>query len=194
MKEKILILVAFIGIPVVLLVSSRHDPIDSVVLVYNDGGHGSGVIVAPNAVLTAKHVAVHDNLTVRANDGTEYAVTEVVLDTNSDAALLLIDGTFSEPALEVSCLIPSVGASIMCIGTPYEVILQNCVLHGRIVKTGVDAEDGENDLLILDAHIGPGCSGGPVVYRGKVVGIVTISIGQLGGAVPCIEFAGSLGL
>jgi S1-C subfamily serine protease len=165
--------------------------------VYSAGGHGSGVVVGSNLVLTAKHVADHQNdpcgLTIKTHDGTEYKVNGVINDPNSDAALLTIDGEFSVPALLVSCDIPRVGEDITVIGTPYDVRLQNCLLIGRVVKSGVELDD-EKNIIMIDAHSGPGCSGGPMLYKGKVIGIVVIGWGSLGGALSAVEFKVDLGL
>jgi S1-C subfamily serine protease len=163
------------------------DPVDSTVLVYNAEGHGSGVIVGPDVVLTAKHVSVEPNLHVTTADGQDYEVVAKAEDPDSDAALLYVDRPFDEPALRVSVQRLAVGTEITVIGTPFDLENFNCVVVGRIVKVRDDAD-------LLDAHCGPGFSGGPVLYRGRVIGILVAQQGVLFYDLPAERFVEDLGL
>jgi S1-C subfamily serine protease len=160
---------------------------NSVVLVYNESGHGSGAIVGQNEVLTAKHVALQGNLRVQTADGNDYAVVGMRLDPDSDLAILEIDGVFDEAPFVIDKTPLKVGEEVAIIGTPYDRALLNCVLHGRIVKVKVEVPT--NDIVDMsDAHAGGGCSGGPMVdTKGKLRGVCVLSVGLLNGSVPVGE-------
>lgn len=169
--------------------------VDSCVLVYNDQGHGSGVIIGKNIVLTAGHVGRQPYLSVETNDGDIHIVIRTVIDPKADIALLFIEDMFDEPILSLSTKELKTGDEILEIGTPFDMTNFNCVLPGHVVK--IDAKIDYNYLIpgtnmdIMDAHSGPGISGGPVILDGKVVGIVVASSGLLNASIPigdCIDF------
>lgn len=171
------------------------DPVDSCVLVYSADGHGSGVIVGINCVLTARHVADNPGLTIRTNAGDEHPVVFVVVDEDSDMALLYIEGRFSESItpLLIDRTPLRVGDEVTLIGAPFDRMLQNCVLRGRVVKIDLVVDNygyeiGAENIDVLDCHGGPGCSGGPVLDSlGRVRGVLILGIGPLCGAVPVGE-------
>src|SRR5574343_133626 len=173
------------------ILSVNWHPEDSVVLVFNDDGHGSGAIIGPDTVLTAKHVALEPGLRVQTADGMIYEVRDVEFDLDDDLAVLYIRGEFTQKPLEL-CATPFKQRELICaIGTPYEHDLMNCVFSGRVVKTDystmVDMQWYEN-LDVIDAHIGRGCSGGPVLdMRGRVRGVIVTMYGSIVGVVPVEE-------
>jgi serine protease Do len=191
MKVWLLAVICGLALGLAAIFDCPADPVDSCVLVYNEGGHGSGSIVDVNCVLTARHVADHNDLTIRTNDGDEYLVVLVVKDPDSDLALLYIDGQFGaeHPFLLFDRTPLHVGDEITVVGTPYEQQLQNCVLTGRVVKVDTDVPEMDSvNVDILDVHAGPGCSGGPVLDRcGRVRSVLTLEIGKLAGAIPVAE-------
>jgi S1-C subfamily serine protease len=160
------------------------------VLVFNENGHGSGFIVDANSIITARHVADQNSLTVRTNDGQEYRVTRTVK-ASVDAARLYVDRQFAMPPVRTGTAVLRVGDRVVVIGTPECEEATNCVLPGHVVKINLDLDrDGihAKNLDIIDAHSSKGCSGGPVLYRGKVVGIVVVGSGGLSGALPIGDF------
>jgi hypothetical protein len=160
------------------------------VLVFNEDGHGSGFIVDANSIITARHVAVQNNLTVKTNDGQEYRVTRTVK-ASVDAARLYVDRPFEMPPARLGAAVLRVRDRVTVIGTPECEEVTNCVLPGQVVKINLDLDrDGirAKNLDIIDAHSAKGCSGGPVLYRGKVVGIVVVGSGGLSGALPIGDF------
>jgi len=161
----------------------------SCVLVYNESGHGSGAMVDVNCVLTAKHVADHMPLKIKTLDGTEYDVTSVKLDPDSDLAMLFIDGKFVATPLLLDPAPLHVGDYITLIGSPDDVIFIDCILPGHVVKTGVDITDmNEFNLVIYDAHADPGTSGGPVLdNKGHIRAVEVIGAGSIAGGVPVSE-------
>lgn len=172
-----------------------YDPVDmnkvaqSVVILTDGQGHGSGVIVGPNCVLTAKHVAAYMPLVIKTLDGETFAVVKVVEDPDSDLAIVYIDGVFDEQPLLLDPTPLRVGESVTLIGTPMDLVLIDCILSGTVVKIDVDVvEMSQLNIDVFDAHGGPGTSGGPVVdSKGHIRGIQVIGIGMLSGAVPIGE-------
>jgi len=170
-----------------LVVQPQMSSIHSAVLVYNDSGHGSGVVIGANKVLTAAHVAEHNDLRVRCDDGSEYKVISVVFDPNSDAALLTLDSEVSVPIVLVASQDASIGAEIQCVGTPEDPNYLNALFYGRVVKAGVAVGHWPVASLV-DTHCYSGCSGGPVFCGGRLVGIHVGSNGCVGCILPLSEF------
>ena len=166
-------------------------PADSVVMIYDKLGHGSGVIVDVNCVLTAAHVADHNDVVIQTADGDVYGVDHVVSDPDSDLALLYIDGEFDETPLLFDPTPLEVGDEITLIGTPWDRELMNCVLPGFVVKVDLDTELEDSlyvDLDVIDCAGAPGCSGGPLVDKyGHIRGIVIGGYPQLPLAIPVSE-------
>lgn len=166
--------------------------VDSVVLVYNDYGHGSGAVVDVNCVLTAAHVADNNDLTIRTNDGDEHKVVKVVMDPDSDMALLYIEGQFDDERPLLFDPTPlEVGDRVILLGSPYDTLLQSCVLPGYVVKVDyvTECEGSEYvNLDVLDCHGAPGCSGGPVVDQyGRIRAVLVLGWPPLVMAIPVSE-------
>lgn len=141
-------------------------------------GLGSGVIIdASGLIMTNNHVvrgAEHSQITVRLQDGREFAASSVSTDPKTDIAIVKIDGA--------SDLVPaklgdsdqiSVGDWVLALGQPFG--FESTVTAGIISAThrGVGINEREN-FLQTDAAINPGNSGGPLVnLDGQVVGINT---------------------
>lgn len=180
--------------PVMVYVSpDMSDPIDSVVMIYNDYGHGSGAIIGPSEVLTAGHVADDVDLVVRTFDGDEHKVVRIQKDPDSDLARLYIEGEFDEPPLTFDRTPLRVGDEITAIGTPRGPLWMNCVLTGRVVKVDVNDLDygysviGKN-MDVLDCHAAPGCSGAPVLdAQGRVRAVLVGGCEPLCWVVPVEE-------
>lgn len=166
-------------------------PEDSVVLIFSDDGHGSGAIIGPDTVLTAKHVASGPGLSVQTADGTIYEVRDIDFDADDDLAVLYIRGEFTQRPLKM-CRTPfKRGELVRAAGTPYERGLMNCVFMGHVVKTDYSTLVGVRwyeNLDVTDAHVGRGCSGGPVLdLRGRIRSVAVIVQGSLAGALPVEE-------
>jgi S1-C subfamily serine protease len=139
---------------------------NSVVKLTDGYGHGSGVIIDVNCVVTAAHVAEHSDLVVQTLDGDEHKVLEIIMDQDDDLAYVIIDGEFDEPPLKLDAKALSIGDRVVGLGYPPDAPM--CVLPGVIV--GVDASIMHHGVLVItDAHTTPGCSGGPLLdSRGRV--------------------------
>jgi S1-C subfamily serine protease len=161
-------------------------PFDSCVLVTNaNGGHGSGVVVGPYAILTAKHVSVCQGLSIRTESGQVHDVVYVIPG-EGDAALLIVDANLPPPL--VLSTTPMVrGDDVIAIGAPFNRSMQNSVLFGHVVNVDqeIDYSLGlTKNLDIVDVHGGPGCSGGAVIHDGRVVGIMVGGYDGLGIVIP----------
>lgn len=167
------------------------DVTKSCVVLFNDYGHGSGAIIGPNEVLTAKHVAKIPGIRVRTADGDEHAIAKIVFDPNSDLARVYIEDKFDERPLVLDRTPLRVGDKIAIVGTPYVLDLMNCVAPGRVVKVNYETEVmGEEyvNMDVHDCHTAGGCSGGPVVDRkGRIRGIQVLIWSPYGSAVPVEE-------
>ncbi len=143
---------------------------------------GSGVAVAPNIILTAKHVGVlASNWVVEDSRGNRFEVIQIVLHRTEDAALMILaESVFSPMELGTrdGCY---VGQLVYIVGCPYNKRLINSVSVGAISALsreygGLDpsGENSWDDVLQIDCFVYPGNSGGPVsTVDGVVRGIVS---------------------
>ncbi len=164
-------------------------------------GYGSGVVVAPNKIVTNAHVVepaqFDESVTfiVIPSEGTKgYAATLTASLPNKDLALLqLADGDRLIPASFFSGPVGD-GADVFAIGYPanVDVALERSdddILRPQVpVKTRGSVSSGRSsksvDSLLHTAPIAPGSSGGPLVDAcGRVVGINSFgSVADGGGA------------
>lgn len=163
-------------------------------------GHGSGVIVGPNRVLTAYHVVSDVSPTIVFADGTKREANPNVVWAKEklDLALIEVDTTGFAPA-PIDCRPQSQGTQVVVYGNPLK--LPNIATWGHIASRspwpGEDARDHPTD--ILDVGILPGNSGGGVFLPdGKLVGIIQMvavfrgSATGLGMAIPSSAFCSLL--
>ena len=157
--------------------STKDVPDESVFIIQTqDGrGNGSGVLIAPNTILTARHVAEvaqYVPLYVRV-EGKLYPARIHKLDHTSDLATMFVDGLFGKYAT-ISRDVPEAGADVVASGFPMnwniKALLQT---KGEVLAT-VD------DRLMTSATIMPGNSGGGLFQlkwygRYELVGI-TVSV------------------
>lgn len=180
--------------------TAEYDALLPSVAIVEDGGHGSGVFVAPGVVLTAAHVAGMLNAAtadVRLADGRKgYAHVLAAFDA-LDAALISTDAPGAVAPLDCAPL--RAGQPVTIIGSPLK--MEFVVSHGWIATTfpltGDPARDKQMRIYVVaDATISYGNSGGPVFNAaGAVVGFVdamppqpvNTSVGPIG--VPVNGFA-----
>ena len=151
-----------------------QDMVDATVLVAHGTGWGSGVIIGPNEILTARHV-VDDGETYTIFHGPDaYAVIGTYLDPDSDLALLHVAGLdFEEPAslLQRELVL---GEPVWLTGTPADTEgLRDHLATGivsRVHSTAVRHPEWKV-LVNLDVHFGRGGSGGPVWVGGRVAAV-----------------------
>ncbi len=154
---------------------------------------GSGVIVdgARGLVLTNAHViAGGDDVTIRLQDGREFAAEVKGADPDFDIAVLALRGARNLPAVAMadsSDIMP--GETAIAIGNPFG--YNHTVTVGVISASGrtIHSKEGVlTDLIQTDAAINPGNSGGPLLnLEGRLIGINTAVSAQgegIGFAIP----------
>lgn len=138
----------------------------STVLIEHNKGHGSGIIVGPNRVLTALHVVQGDGLDVRFFNGHTYDGSVVWSDTDRDLAVVEVAVPEGHPSAKLSCDQPQPGQHVISVGHPIQ--SQWVMVGGYLPNSGLVA----GRYMSLGFPVGLGTSGGPVFdEHGDVVGI-----------------------
>lgn len=148
-------------------------------------GFGSGVIISKDGyIITNNHVVERaTEVSVTLNDNREFVAKVVGTDTQSDIALLKIEGeafpylTFgNSDALEV-------GEWVLAVGNPFNLTstvtagIVSAKNRGNVMGGGL----GIQSFIQIDAAVNPGNSGGALVNtRGELVGINTAIYSQTG--------------
>ncbi len=136
---------------------------------------GSGVIVGPHIVLTARHIVRDANKLEIKTANKTYKAIHWVIDRDNDCALIFFDPRweFKNIAEFADSDKLRVGESVFAIGSPFGRQLFNTVTSG--IVSGIDRTIlffGCNGLVTSDTAINPGNSGGPVFnMQGKIIGI-----------------------
>jgi len=144
---------------------------------------GTAVFVSDNILLTAKH-NVEDRINdasviLTGHNGMPYIIVEILEDKDDDLAMIIIQGRYG-PWLSLGSK-PRLGDDVICIGTPLNHDPQLIITWGR-----VSSEKYQN-TFIYDGFCWGGCSGGPVIIDGKLVGITEARLSKtasIGFAVP----------
>ena len=163
-------------------------------------GHGSGVVVAPDKIMTNAHVvdpAQYDEsvrfIVVPSEGSRSYEATVIASSPGKDLALLQVSGARLTPATLYAGVVGD-GSDVFAIGYPANVDIaleqneEDTLRPQMPVKTRGNISSGRSsknvDSLLHTAPIAPGSSGGPLVDScGRVVGINSFgSISDGGGA------------
>lgn len=136
--------------------------LSSTVKIEDDSGLGSGVIINPHCVLTAKHVATKDRQqTIQTQDGKVYYVVAYFLSEYSDVAVVCVAETFTAEPVHIRTNMPPQYAAVFVLGNPLGI--DNVLTTGHYQGT-----DG------FTAPIAWGNSGGGVFDEaGSLIGIVS---------------------
>lgn len=143
---------------------------NSVVVITNSNGMGSGFFVTPQHIITNAHV-VGDNqvITIRNRKGVSGSGLVIAKDDNTDLAII-VSGIQGMPA-ELSTEVIQQGEDVYALGHP--VGLEFSLSKG--VVSAIRNEEhilGSFQVIQTDAAISPGNSGGPLGLKtGGVVGI-----------------------
>ena len=139
---------------------------------------GSGFCVAPGYVLTNRHVVVpgggelaepagarggarrYDLLEVAADDGLPLIARLVALSPDRDLALLYSPG-LDVPVVPLADAPPRLADDLLALGYPRPGVLGGGLKTTRGVVTGLPAGQADG-MLLFDAAVNPGNSGGPV--------------------------------
>ncbi|MCZ6843255.1 MAG: trypsin-like peptidase domain-containing protein [SAR324 cluster bacterium] len=141
-------------------------------------GMGSGFIVGAKGLIVTNHhvVAGSGEIVVVLSSGRRYEAQVVGVDSQTDLALLKIDGT-QLPVIEFGdSSILEVGDWVLAIGNPLG--LDYSVTAGIVSAKGRNIFDLDNlaygEFIQTDAAINPGNSGGPLFnLKGQVIGVNT---------------------
>lgn len=149
------------------------------------GGYtGSGVIIGPNMITTARHVAQNGDLIITDKYGIIYESVSVKLHPDSDCAIVEVDGDFNSYAILAGNCSVEVTDEILAIGSPYGFNYFNTVKFGKI--TGLDriiSTFGDLPVNTCDAHGDPGMSGcGIFNMDGEVIGVLVGTYSYFGNA------------
>lgn len=149
-------------------------------------GQGSGVVVAPDRILTNHHVIDGaEQIRVVLHDGRRFDAELVGSDSRSDVAVLRL----VEPPDDLAVLpwgdskALRLGETVLAVGNPFG--MGHSVSRGIVSAKGrgsVGIVDYE-DFIQTDAAINPGNSGGALVnLQGELVGINTAIMSRSGGS------------
>ncbi|HJZ49030.1 MAG TPA: trypsin-like peptidase domain-containing protein, partial [Roseiflexaceae bacterium] len=139
----------------------------------------SGIVFAPEHVLTADHVIEReDDLTIETDDGRSLPAQLAGRDPVSDLALLKVAGLAIEPAAPTNAQ-ARVGQIVLAVGRPSN--------NGPMASLGIVSAVGGplrtargtllDQFIQIDATPYPGFSGGPLIDpTGAVIGILTTGL------------------
>jgi len=139
---------------------------------------GSGVVVAPNTVVTNAHVVAGEKATeVIRPDGRRVKATVTVFDSDRDLAVLRADGLGLNPLVIVAKTAGEgdQGAVLGHPGGQDPIAVAPSKINRRVQAAGRDLYDRRSttrDVFILAARLAPGYSGGPLVStEGQIAGV-----------------------
>jgi serine protease Do len=145
---------------------------------------GTGMFLTSNGyIITNSHVIGNtktSKLTITTSDGTDHEAIAVGYDTETDIALLKIDGEGYTPIEIGDSTELSIGESVIVIGSSggsaYEGSLTKGVISGLNRQVGYYSNNGMT-YIQTDAAINPGNSGGPLLNMyGQVIGMSSSKI------------------
>jgi S1-C subfamily serine protease len=139
---------------------------------------GSGCIISGNRVLTNAHV-VSDHTFIRvrrAGQADKFVASVEAISHELDLAILSVkDKAFFEGARAIQIgELPRVGNNVFAYGFPKggtRITITEGIVS-RIERKIYSHSRFENLVCQIDAAINPGSSGGPVISKGKIVGVI----------------------
>jgi S1-C subfamily serine protease len=147
----------------------------SVVRIEAGRGMGTGVIVAPDLVITAEHVVeTVQSVRLALADGRTTSATVLARRPQQDLALLRAATTGLTPAAWGDDRALRPGQPLLALGFALDIPGEPSLTGGRF--SAHRTEKGV-DLIQTDAPLNPGNSGGPIFTQcGEVVGIVSFGL------------------
>jgi len=141
---------------------------------------GSGVIVAPNRVLTNAHNIFGEEITVTFPDGRTAAAKALGVDADGDVAVLEV-ATNGSASVEWASDAPGIGTPVFAVANPGGRGLR--VTFGLVSGTERSFRGPRGrkigESIEHTAPLLPGSSGGPIVDEsGKLLGINTLRLGE----------------
>ncbi len=146
---------------------------------------GSGILINKDGwVATNAHVIQNTaNIIVKMADNKLVEVNRVLIDPESDIAVLKTD-LISSMAPPIAPIVnEQVGDIVFSIGNPFGIgqsVSMGIISAQRRIQPGLKAL---NDFIQTDAAINPGNSGGPLVnFKGQIIGMNTAIYSSSGGS------------
>ncbi len=146
----------------------------------------SGIVVAPDVVLTANHVIERDTVTVVTPSGERLSATVAGRDPGSDSAVLKVEGGKLTPIARASTQ-PRVGQLVLALGRPAGDIRASFGVINRVGGSWRTFRGGTVDSFVqTDVVMLPGFSGGPLITAGgEAVAMASSHLGRDSGmAIP----------
>ena len=164
--------VSYSSVDVVSLIARLKE---SVVYIEAPEWSGSGVIIGPHRVLTAKHVIEYaGDLTIVTDANEEYEAMTYTVDFDNDCGLLHVKEELNSTVQLGDSNSLQIGEQVLIIGSPFDEQHFNTVTLGII--SGLERDIpyfSECKLFTVDAASWGGNSGGPVFnMRGEIVGLL----------------------
>lgn len=115
--------------------------------------------------MTCAHLLVKqgNELIAIDDDDNEYPLSYVKINPLNDLALFEISNIINLPYLEISDVDPKIGSEVLVIGNPDYFM--------DVVSDGIIAKNEKGKYYITNVAY-YGSSGGSVLYKGKIVGVV----------------------
>lgn len=141
----------------------------------------SGIVYAPDLILTADHVVERDeDLSIMLANGNVVSVTLAGRDPGNDLALLRLEKTSATPA-EKTVKEVQVGEMVLALGRPSKEGIEASL--GIVCSISGPVRTGRGGMLErylrTDTIPFPGFSGGPLIdVEGRVVGLNTSGLGH----------------
>lgn len=160
---------------------------DSVVMIKNGNGTGTGSIVGDGTLILTCHHCVFpiNNLSVEHPFlKTSKTATILSSDQASDIALLKIDSKIGAP-ISLESNLPSIGEETFALGFPYGI-------NEIVLLPALIASIPNTSMFRLNSSINHGNSGGPLInHFGKQIGIVNAKHGSLSAFLDKMENSGA---
>jgi S1-C subfamily serine protease len=137
---------------------------------------GSGVVMAPNRVMSNAHVVAGASTFTVSADGREYDAAVVLFDPSLDISVLDVPGLVAPPLTFVEAAVPG-GTDAVVMGYPGggEFVATAARVRDIIELSGPDIYQSatvQREVYVIRGEVGQGESGGPLVDRdGRVLGI-----------------------
>ena len=159
---------------------------DSVFMIQGVSGppgptHGSGFCFAPNLIATNRHVIQgmsRSQIRIIGRSAT-YRVDRLELDPKNDLAILRVGENLKPLRLGVFDFVEP-GQQVLAIGFPHpssDSHSENIYISKGIVNSIRTMEGLSERVVFIDAKIGRGMSGGPLINDlGEVIGIITLAM------------------
>ncbi len=136
-------------------------------------GHGSGVFIEDDIILTAAHCLEGvKTITIKLSDGTILKSSDFYIDEEEDIGFIFV----MADELCIAKVILSgidVGDTVYLVGRPFDDLFEFSLTKGIVSHLDRDIPEWNwNDLLQTDVTGGPGSSGGPLYNsNGNLVGM-----------------------